>query len=247
MVDIRAMLSAVLGTAYHDAGNSTHVAPGPSWTRYTLYDVLQEDCRAGVDNNDVANVAGDLYFHAKDKYLPLACAGCKAHPLSCQTAARFDCHNPESTGNLVVRQLEVEVLKLGTYQLCDVWRGVLASCNYTCFSPSLDPDAHGVGAERVCGGGVWPFGHECGMAPHPIKHLSDAPWDYWNWNLAMRMGDTGGGYWYSLVAEDEGRYWRHARVAKAVNARCHNRRCGYHQIPSVISLGVVLYPRLTPG
>lgn len=159
------------------------------------------------------------------RYLPVACLECERHPLRCRTPARLDCSNPESSGNLVVRQLEVEVLRFGKYALCDVWDRRGLPCNYTCFRPSLDPDAHGVGAERVCGQGLLPGRKEdCQMAPRPVPVLADAQWDYWNWNLAARLGDAAGGMWYSLLSKDKGRFWREARVVKAVNARCHARR-----------------------
>jgi hypothetical protein len=144
--------------------------------------------------------------------------------LRCQTPALFDCSNPESKGdNLVVRQLKVEVSRFGSYAMCDVWDRRGLPCNYTCFRPP-GFQARGVGAERVCAEGPIPLSQICPMAPRPIPVLSDARWDYWNWNLAARLGDTAGGMWYSLLAEDQGQYWRKARVVKAVNARCHSRR-----------------------
>ena len=47
------------------------------WQTVTVYDVLGEDCRHTVGNNDVGNVPGDMYFNIKDKYLPIACAKCE--------------------------------------------------------------------------------------------------------------------------------------------------------------------------
>ena len=83
------------------------------WAKMTFYDVLPEVCRADVADKDVGDPAGDAFFNVKDKYLPVACAACAADPAKCRLdPASFDCKNPESTGNLVVRKLEVEVLAL---------------------------------------------------------------------------------------------------------------------------------------
>ena len=63
------------------------------------------------------------YFNTKDKYLPIACAKCRAKgPRGCYTPSLFDCTNPESTGNLVVRELTVEVNGAfgNGYELCCV-------------------------------------------------------------------------------------------------------------------------------
>ena len=37
------------------------------------------------------------------------------------------------------------------------------------------------------------------------------------------FGQTGGGEWYSLASDDEGKYWRNAKIVKAVNQRCQSR------------------------
>ena len=40
---------------------------GPDeWTPMTVYDILQEDCRGTVGDNNVGNAAGDVYFTLKD-------------------------------------------------------------------------------------------------------------------------------------------------------------------------------------
>ena len=81
------------------------------WHTVTVYDVLPEDCRHKMGNNDVGNIPGDAYFNTKDKYLPIACAECEKHgSRGCQGASTFDCTNVESTGRLVVRKIEVEIL-----------------------------------------------------------------------------------------------------------------------------------------
>jgi hypothetical protein len=36
------------------------------WQPLTAYDVLPEDCRDGIGNKDVGDVAGDAYFMIKD-------------------------------------------------------------------------------------------------------------------------------------------------------------------------------------
>jgi hypothetical protein len=174
--------------------------------------------------SDAASTVSPLTYPRASRYLPIACLDCERHPLLCQTAARFDCSNPESSGDLVVRQLQVEVRRFGSYALCDVWDRRGPSCNYTCFRPALEPVSDGVGVERVCGMGRWPWSHGCLMAPRPVPIVSEAHWDYWNWNLAARFGDAAGGVWYSLPSKGEGRDWRRARVLKATNARCHARR-----------------------
>lgn len=210
------------------AAASATLVPLGNWTTYTFYDVVPEECRFSVTDNNLANVFGDLYFSLKDKYLPVACAGCDAHPQLCQLSpARFDCNNPESVGDLVVRVVEVEVRMLGTYAYCDVWPGH-AACSYACFrgAPgSSAPHRRGVGVERVCTqeSPVPPLpGVECGMAPSPLPLLG-REWDYWNYNLAARLGEAGGGLWYSLSREDEGLHWRSARVTNVVPQRCHTR------------------------
>ena len=53
---------------------STSVAafgPSSNWTKVTWYDVLQEDCRGGLGDNNVGNPAGDIYFTLKDMYVQL--------------------------------------------------------------------------------------------------------------------------------------------------------------------------------
>jgi len=191
---------------------TTYVA---AWTTLTLYDVLPEDCRTAVGNNDVGNVPGDMYFMLKDKYLPVVCAECQANPGACRhDAAAFDCTNPESTGRLVVRKIEVEVQSVGrSYQLCDVWKGS-AQCEYTCFDPHVGPSG-GIGSEPVCGGS------SCQMAPPP-SFFHHKNFDYWNFNTAARLGDFGNGTWYSLVAGDAA--WRNAKIVKTINGRCQASR-----------------------
>jgi hypothetical protein len=54
--------------------------------------------------------------------LPVACAECAANPKACRhDPASFDCNNPESNGNLVVRKIELEVLALDdqAYNFCN--------------------------------------------------------------------------------------------------------------------------------
>jgi len=213
------------------------------WRTVTVYDVLPESCRFSISNNDVGNVPGDMYFNIKDKYLPVACVDClKVGPQGCRSPSTFDCTNVESTGNLVVRKLEVEVygdFDGEAYNLCDVWPHS-AACEYSCFSPHMSHRATGVGREAVCGGeqavgdgeaavvggeatvgGAWPS-RQCTMAPEPSTGHTDA-WDYWNFNTAALFGNTGKGEWYSLVAKDEGTYWRNATVLKVINQRCQAR------------------------
>ena len=70
-----------------------------------------------------------------------------------------------------------------------------------------------VGRTAVCGG--------CLMAPHPMKFLHrNNAWDFWNFNTAALLGDTGGGKWYSLPKADEGRLWRNAIIVKTIHADC---------------------------
>lgn len=189
------------------------------WRNVTVYDVLPEDCRQNVGNNDVGNAPGDIYFNTKDKYLPIACFDCKKKgPRGCYSPATFDCTNPESTGNLVVRKLEVEVYgDFGDdYQLCDVWPGS-AACQYKCYDPGHSTK-QGVGREAVCGGSK----ETCNMAPEP-DFFHREPWDYWNYNTAALLGNTGEGEWYSLLSKDEGVYWRNAKILKVINQRCQAR------------------------
>jgi hypothetical protein len=183
--------------------------------------VLPQDCRANVSNNDVGNPHGDMYFNLKDKYLPVACAWCneQSDPRKCmRNPATFDCTNPESTGNLVVRQISVEVNGFGNnYKLCDVWPGNPA-CQYTCFGHKHITPTPGVGKEDVCTGSA------CEMAPLPSKLFgTDHAWDYWNSNVAARFGQAGSGEWYSLTDEDEGTYWRNPKILKTINQKCHSR------------------------
>lgn len=189
-----------------------------AWQKVTVYDVLPEDCRDSISNNDVGNVPGDMYFNVKDKYLPVACADCMNDPRGCKGASTFDCTNPESMGNLVVRKLEVEIKgDFGTdYQLCDVWDHT-KPCDYSCFSHHGGVGS-GVGREAVCGGDK----DHCNMAPEP-SIFSRKPWDYWNYNTAALFGNTGQGFWYSLVAKDEGKYWRNAKAVKIINQQCQTR------------------------
>jgi hypothetical protein len=120
------------------------------WTTITVYDTLQEDCRNDTSNKDFGDPAGDAYFQLKDMYLPYACVACKTSRSGCKGSATFDCNNPESSGNLVVRKVEVEVkLPYGEYSLCNVQPG---GCTYDC--RTLDRKTPtGVGMQKVCGGG----------------------------------------------------------------------------------------------
>lgn len=164
-----------------------------------------------------------MYFNIKDKYLPIACPACEKSLAGCRGASTFDCTNPESTGNLVVRKIQVEVLgDFSTgYQLCDVWQGN-PPCHYSCFSRHHQPPK-GVGREKVCGGN-----HDtCNMAPTP-EGFSKKEWDYWNYNTAALLGQTGSGEWYSLVADDEGKYWRNATITKVINQKCQARSLDKH-------------------
>jgi len=189
-----------------------------NWTTVVVYDVLPEGCRGRIFNNDVGNPRGDMYFNIKDKYLPLACEACKTDPRGCQhDPSTFDCTNPESSGDLVVRKLQMEIQRFSDvdYKLCDVWPGS-PPCAYTCFGQSKLP-TRGVGRELVCGGDK----HECNMAPAPSSSEPYfEPWDYWNYNLAALVGNTGGGEWYSLVGADQGKWWRRPTIVKTINARC---------------------------
>lgn len=184
-----------------------------AWTNMTVYDVLPQDCRHTVTEKDVGNPAGDAYFNTKDKYLPVACAECAKDPLACRhDSAAFDCSNPESKGSLVVRKIEVEVSGLderGGYALCNDDDG---KCGYRCVVPSRHlPTA--VGVEKVCAG--------CNMAPEPgTRYPHRMNFDYWDYNVAALLGDRGGGRWYSLRKEDEGKFWRNAKIVKVINAGC---------------------------
>ena len=194
--------------------------PQPIVGLTTLYDIVPQHCRHRVSEHDLANLEGDLYFSLKDRYLPLACPQCASKPARCFTPALFDCFNPESSGALVVRRVSLEVLRIGRYAMCDAWRRRPPSCDYTCLSPPTG----GVGAERICAAPPLPVRGECVMAPRPLPILSDSEWDYWNWNLAARLGDEGGAMWYSPRRAGEGSDWRNATVLKAVSERCHRRR-----------------------
>jgi len=194
-----------------------------AWQAKTVFDVLPEDCRSSIGNNDVGNPRGDMYFNLKDKYLPVACEACLSDPQSCQhNPATFDCTNPESSGNLVVRKIAIEVTGYDDddYKLCDVWPGN-KPCEYTCFGHSKLP-TKAVGREPVCGGDH----ATCDMAPAPIPddpRGMNKSWDYWNYNIATLMGNTGGGEWYSLQSSDKSKYWRNATVVKMINAKCQAR------------------------
>jgi len=196
-------------------------APVDQWRKVTVYDVLPEGCRDSISNNDVGNPHGDMYFNIKDKYLPVACAACALDGSCRHSASTFDCDNPESSGNLVVRKIEVEVngaFDDNGYELCDVWPGSSA-CQYTCFSPH-GRQHDGVGREAVCGG----ESSSCDMAPTPGSRFTGTrAWDYWNYNTAALFGNTGQGEWYSLVSRDEGTMWRNATTLKKINAACQSR------------------------
>ena len=188
-----------------------------AWQTVTVYDVLPESCRHSVSNNDVGNPHGDMYFNVKDKYLPVACLECGSQRECERNPSTFDCFNPESSGNLVVRQISVEIESYSDdYQLCDVWPGS-PTCSYSCFhrrvaAPSPAP---GVGREKVCGGDK----SKCDMAPTP-GWLRTKWWDYYNYNTAALLGQTGKGEWYSLSADTKGTYWRNATIVKTSNAAC---------------------------
>lgn len=158
-----------------------------------------------------------MFFDLKDKYLPVACPACQASMGGCRGASTFDCNNVESTGDLVVRQLKVEVFgSFGNgYKLCDVWPKYPA-CDYECFSPRHSHLTPGVGMEAVCGG------NNCDMAPAPTWGRRNA-WDYWLYNTATLLGNAGKGQWYSLATKDAGKYWRNATIVKTINQRCHSR------------------------
>jgi hypothetical protein len=53
---------------------SLSVPLAPGWQTYTMYDVLPGDCRASISNTDTADVFGDLYFAAKDRWACSAAA-----------------------------------------------------------------------------------------------------------------------------------------------------------------------------
>ena len=61
------------------------------------------------------------------------------------------------------------------------------------------------------------------MAPTPGFFFGTHAWDYWNYNAATRLGQTGQGAWYSLDAASEGRFWRNATIIKTINKRCQAR------------------------
>ena len=201
------------------------LATTAQWKTVTVYDVLPEDCRFAVGNNDVGDPPGDMYFNTKDKYLPIACLDCQTKPGGCKhDSSVFDCTNVESTGALVVRKITVEVNGIGEgYQLCDVWDHS-KKCVYSCFDPHHGHGAPGVGSEKVCGGGTPGIGGECNMAPTPSKfrHTTNY-YDYWNYNVASLFGNTGNGTWFSLVSKDEGKYWRNATIVKTINSKCQAR------------------------
>ena len=164
------------------------------WTPMTVYDVLQEDCRGNVSNNDVGDPAGDAYFNLKDMYLGVACPACNSSREGCRGASTFDCTNPESTGNLVVRKITVEVLlPYGTYELCNAQKPPGDVCDYSCRALEEDDDKQawpptpqptpGVGNQAVCGGDY----RTCDMAPQPSSYAGQL-WDYWDFNTAVHMG-----------------------------------------------------------
>ena len=179
----------------------------------------------------------------KDVYLPVACAACKKSAYGCRGASTFDCNNPESNGNLVVRKVSVDVLlPYSIYTLCNVKSNT--SCAYECDALGRQQPT-GVGNQAVCGG------DRCVMAPAPGGHWGGSEkWDYWNYNTAVLMGAavggsgssgssgvagssvagssvagsgnaaTGNGQWYSLEQQFENTHWRNATVVKAINAEC---------------------------
>ena len=185
------------------------------WQSVTVYDVLPEDCRGKISNNDVGNPHGDMYFNVKDKYLPVACLECGSKQECMRNPSTFDCSNPESSGNLVVRQITVDVTGFSDdYQLCDQWPGN-PKCYYSCFHHHGVKPAPGVGREQVCGG----THEECDMAPTP-GFMRSKWWDYYNYNTAALLGQTGQGEWYSLSEDTKDKYWKNATIIKTINAKC---------------------------
>ena len=158
---------------------------------------------------------GDAYFLVKDKYLPVACAECAQSPNGCRhDSATFDCTNPESGGNLVVRKIELEVKANDTmaYALCNDVEG---KCGYECQRFSHTTPV-GIGQEKVCAG--------CNMAPAPsIYRRTTNDYDYWDYNGAALLGDQGQGLWYSLRKEDENVFYRNVKIVKVINADCQAR------------------------
>jgi len=182
-----------------------------SWENMTFYDVLSEGCRHDVADKNLGDAPGDLFFMLKDKYLPYACLKyCKGAIGSaiCRSDQNlFDCTNPESQGNLVVRKIEIEVWnQFGGYNLCNVLGGQ-DSCKYLCVGPGVSGK---VGQEDVKQGGL--------MAPRPgrFQHRRDV--DYWSYNIAGKMH----GNWYSVEKKSEGKYWRNPRIVKSINADCQS-------------------------
>jgi hypothetical protein len=145
------------------------------WSTLTLYDVLEETCRTDVADKDLGDPAGDAFFNVKDKYLPYACSACKAQGTCHHHSSTFDCDNPESSGNLVVRKVEVEVKRLDwkNYELCNVKEG---TCSYKCQSMQHHLLDVGVGATPVCGSCF--MAPPAGVDPHYHYNATD-PWDYW--------------------------------------------------------------------
>lgn len=212
------------------------VSAEQGWTTMTVYDVLQADCRHDVSNKNVGDPAGDAYFLLKDMYLPIACPKCQKSVEGCRGASTFDCNNPESNGDLVVREISIEVQEpFGTYKLCNE-EGNGSSCDYRCDALTRTP-VPGVGIQKVCGGDF----HKCDMAPDPAYlHFWDRnKWDYWDFNAAVRLGAhtpsvvapaggqapepdnaRGNGTWFSLASQDENKYWRNATIKKVINADC---------------------------
>lgn len=205
-------------------------AKAGNWKTMLMYDVLQEDCRHDVKDKNLGDPAGDAYFNIKDMYLPVACPVCKKQSGGCWEPSVFDCDNPESNGNLVVRQVSVEVLMpFGTYNLCNEINDT--DCGYTCAPlPGTKNPIRGVGVQPVCGGDYSHF-LQCDMAPVPSA-WSGQKWDFWNFNTAALMGQTfvhkehkiqGNGNWYSLKGADKDKHWRNATILKTINAECQRK------------------------
>jgi len=175
-----------------------------------MYDVLSDDCRHDIANKNMGDIPGDAFFMLKDKYLSYACPKyCKsglAKTFCRKNLNLFDCTNPESSGNLVVRKIEIEVLDdFGSYNLCNVLGGQ-DSCKYLCVGAGLSGR---VGQESVEPGFL------AAIHPNPFTNNKDV--DYWAWNTAGKMR---GGNWYSLDAKGEGVYWRNPKIVKSINADC---------------------------
>lgn len=199
----RAPVHAVSSSALLSQDNGT-------WKKVIMFDVLEDSCRNMVSNKNLGDTKGDAYFTLKNVYLAAVCSRCKSDPRRCLSdPALFDCLNPEATGKLVFRKLEVEVQgNFGKCQYCNV----VHDCRYTCMG--LVPSRCGkgpVGLEVVKPGAI--------MAPPPIPFVR-RNYQYWNYNAAKTLQ---GGKWYSLAQEGEGVYWRNPSIIKTISADCQAR------------------------